>query len=64
MMIAPQVQGRMKKCHPCFRLFAEPVHVSLMSAGCEDPGFSKTCGVSSIKIDGLEVSPNVSHVSK
>ena len=34
--------------------------MSMMSAGCNDPPPGR-CGDSSIKIDGIEVSPKVSH---
>ena len=37
----------------------EPIHVSMMSAGCDDPPADR-CGDSSIMIDGIEVSPKVS----
>ena len=44
-----------------FRFLAEPIHVNMMSAGCDDPP-SDRCGDSSIMIDGIEVSPKVSYV--
>ena len=42
------------------RFIAEPIHVRMMSAGYNDIP-SNPGGDSSITIDGLEVSPNVSH---
>lgn len=49
--------------HVCMRVevygceaYTEPIHVNMMSAGCDDPP-SDRCGDSSIMIDGIEVSP-------